>query len=400
MNTSSERSISIGPAACASAASSRGSPSMSSSPLTRTSVPSPSWDVVTSKRGGRNAPTSGSALIAVHDASMSALVNAAYEPRAVPAPSDEARAFHEGLADYAPTPLRPLGSGVWVKDESDRLGLPAFKVLGVSWAVERALRSDPQVRTLVAASAGNHGRAVAHVAARRGLGARIFLPARSVAARREAIAAEGADVVVVDGTYEDAVRLAQRHAEEPGVLELADVGASSPAHWVIDGYATLFAEIGERFDTVLVPVGVGSLGAAAARWGASVGTAVIAVEPDVAACLTAALAAGEPVEIPTPGTAMAGLDCAAVSSAAWDTLRAGIRGTVTVSDADTRAAMRELAAAGMAIGESGAAPLAALHALRSDPACAALRDVVRLDRVLLIATEGPTDPVGYREAVG
>ena len=89
---------------------------------------------------------------------------------------------------------------------------------------------------------------------------------------------------------------------------------------------------------------------------------------------------------------MAGLDCAEVSEAAWPSLLHGIRGTVTVGDAEARAAMRELAAAGLAIGDCGAAPLAALHALRDDPSCAALRDAVALDRVLLIATEGPTDP--------
>jgi diaminopropionate ammonia-lyase len=352
---------------------------------------------------------------------MTAFVNPAYAPGTVPAPAADAWEFHRGLAGYAPTPVRELGDGVFLKDESDRLGLPAFKVLGVSWAVERALRADPDVKTLVAASAGNHGRAVAHVAARRGLHCRIFLPARSVPARREAIEAEGADVVVVDGTYEDACVRAERDAEGPDVVELADVGSSASASAVIDGYATLFNELeavfgddsarglasqggpargpGRGFDTVIVPVGVGSLGAAAARWGAATGTAVVAVEPDVAACLTAALEAGRPVRIDTPGTAMAGLDCAVVSDAAWDTLQAGITGTVTVSDAETRAAMRELAARGLAIGDSGAAPLAALHALRGDPACAALRDAVSLDRVLLIATEGPTDPVGYRETV-
>src|SRR3954469_5445601 len=109
---------------------------------------------------------------------MRAFVNPAYSPAAVAAPSDEALAFHRGLRGYAPTPLRDLGGGVWLKDESDRLGLPAFKVLGVSWAVERVLRSDPDAKTLVAASAGNHGRAVAHVAAGRGLRCRIYLPAR------------------------------------------------------------------------------------------------------------------------------------------------------------------------------------------------------------------------------
>ena len=78
------------------------------------------------------------------------------------------------------------GDGVGVKDESDRLGLPAFKVLGASWAVERALRAHPGVHTLVAASAGNHGRAVAHVAALRGLAAASSCPRARVprAARR------------------------------------------------------------------------------------------------------------------------------------------------------------------------------------------------------------------------
>ena len=120
---------------------------------------------------------------------------------------------------------------------------------------------------------------------------------------------------------------------------------------------------------------------------------MIAVEPDVAACLTESLLAGEPTTVDTPGTAMAGLDCAEVSEAAWPTLLPGIRGTLTVSDEETRGAMRELAARGLAIGDSGASTLAALHKLRSDEE---LRAVVSLDRVLLIATEGPTDPDGYR----
>jgi diaminopropionate ammonia-lyase len=331
---------------------------------------------------------------------MRAFVNPAYAPEAVPAPVEDAWDFHRGLEGYAPTPVHDLGGGAFLKDESGRLGLPAFKVLGVSWAVEKALRADPSVKSLVAASAGNHGRAVARVAARRGLHCRIMLPERAVPARREAIEDEGAEVEVVAGTYEDACLRATRYAEGPYVLELADVGSAASAFDVIDGYATLFREVHGAFDSVLVPIGVGSLGAAAARWGAATGIAVIGVEPGVAACLTAALAAGRPVEIETPGTAMAGMDCAIVSVAAWDVLRAGFTGTVTVSDEETRAAMRELAARGLAIGDCGAAPLAALRALRTDPACAALREAVKLDRVLLIATEGPTDPVGYAAAVG
>jgi diaminopropionate ammonia-lyase len=341
-----------------------------------------------------------------------ALVNAHAEPAAVPPPDNVAAAFHAGLAGYAPTPVRGLPAlaaelglaAVGLKDESDRLGLPAFKVLGASWAVERALREEPDVHTLVAASAGNHGRAVARVAALRGLRARIFLPARSSAARREAIAGEGAEVVVVDGTYEEAVERAAAEGRRPGVLELADVGASGPARWVIDGYSTLFGELAGQgtWDALVVPVGVGSLAAAAARFGAQAGVPVLDAEPAAAACLTASLAAGEPAVVPTPGTSMAGLDCAEVSEAAWPSLRAGITGTVCVTDAEAHAAMRELAGAGLTIGDSGAAPLSALRALITDASCAELREAAGLgprSRVALIATEGATDPVGYAAAL-
>lgn len=311
--------------------------------------------------------------------------------------------FHRRMPGYAPTPVVPLRAlaaslgvgGITAKVETTRLGLPAFKILGASWAIERALREQPDVHTLVAASAGNHGRAVAHEAARRGLTSRVFLPARAARARREAIAGEGAEVIVVDGTYEEAVARAQAEGEQPGALELADVGDSGPAGWVIEGYATLFAEVAEQgsFDLVLVPIGVGSLGAAAARFGAARGVPVVGVEPDTAQCLTASLAAGEPTVVPTPGTSMAGLDCAEVSAAAWPILRDGIRGTVTVPDAEVHHAMRDLAARGLAIGDSGAAPLAALRTLMGDDDAAELRDALALgddSRVLLIATEGLT----------
>jgi diaminopropionate ammonia-lyase len=343
-----------------------------------------------------------------------AVVNGSLSAGDVPSPSLDALAFHRALPGYAPTPvhrldpLDGLGLGaVGMKDESSRLGLPAFKVLGASWAVQRALGAEggEATHTLVAASAGNHGRAVAHVAATRGLACRVFLPARSARARRAAIAGEGAEVVVIDGSYEQAVAAAAAEGARPGVLEVADVGASGPARWVVDGYATLFAELPatDSYDVVVVPVGVGSLAAAAARYGAASGIPVVGVEPAAAACLAASLAAGEPVAIPTPGTSMAGLDCAEVSPAAWPELRAGIAGVVAVRDAEAHAAMAELAARGHAIGDCGAAPLAALRALVTDPACAALRDAVGglggASRVLLIATEGVTDPDAYAEAL-
>jgi diaminopropionate ammonia-lyase len=239
----------------------------------------------------------------------------------------------------------------------------------------------------------------------RGLACRIFVPARASANRRAAIEAEGAELVVVDGDYEQAVRRATEEGDAPNALAIADVGDSGPAHWVIDGYHTLFAEAAAQagFDALLVPAGVGSFAAAAARYGALAGKAVIAVEPDDAACVSASLAAGEPTVVPTPGTRMAGMDCAEVSPAAWPSLRDGITGTVTVSDAEAVAAMRELAALGYAIGDCGAAPLAALRKLVTEPEGTELRAAAGLARpearVLLVATEGVTDPSGYAAVV-
>lgn len=321
---------------------------------------------------------------------MTVVVNHAFDPARVSPPSPEAPEFHRALPDYTPTPLRHLTGGIRVKDETSRFGLPAFKVLGVSWAVERALRERPDVHTLVAASAGNHGRAVARVARRRGLAAKVVLPARTVPARREAIADEHATVLVVDGTYEDAVRTAAELANGPGHLELADVGETGPARWVIDGYATLFAELPPDIDALLVPAGVGSLAAAAARHGAASATRVIAVEPTTAACVTASLRAGAPTAVPTGGTHMAGLNCAEVSPAAWPDLRHGIALSVTVDDQDVHEAMRQLARRGLTVDASGAATVAALAQV--DRATLGHRPVALL-------TEGVTDPAGYARIV-
>ena len=335
---------------------------------------------------------------------MRALVNAAVDRSLVAAASTAAAAFHPTRSPDIGR--RPCAASIrwpasWASGRSrsrtsqTRLGLPAFKILGASWATEVALSERPGVTTLVAASAGNHGRVVARVARLRGLQCRVFLPARSSDARREAIAAEGAEVVVVDGSYEDAVVLAEAASNSAGTRLIADVGEAGTAASVIDGYATLFDEAASQggFDLLLVPVGVGSLAAAAARFGARENVPVIEVEPVTAACLTASLAAGRPTVVPTPGTSMAGLDCAEVSPAAWPSLLHGISGTVTVDDNEVAGAVAELAADGLQIGDSGAAPLAALRRLVTDAACESLRAAVGLDRgtrALLVATEGRT----------
>jgi diaminopropionate ammonia-lyase len=353
-------------------------------------------------------------------ARRSALVNKTIRADRVPVPPGaDVMRFHQRIPSYRPTPLRSLTGiaddlglrAVTMKDESDRFGLPAFKILGATWAVERALRRRPATRMLVAASAGNHGRAVARCAAQRGLTCRIYLPAGTSAERASPILAEGAEVVYIDGGYDQATKAARLGAREPGAALIADfsprAGAASPA-WVIEGYATLFreavAQLTEPVDLVLVPIGVGSLAAAAVRWAVHEGgrARVVGVEPTAAACVTESLRAGRPVTVPTPGTGMTGLDCATPSAVAWPTIRDGLAGTVTVGDLEVHEAMRELAALGLAIGDCGAAPFAALWRLASDNGCRPLRNAVGFAAgatVLCVATEGPTDMAAYRAVV-
>ena len=232
--------------------------------------------------------------------------------------------FHRALPGYAPTPLIDApelavewGVGqVWLKFENDRFGLPAFKYLGVSWAARRLLGDPPYEDglELVAATDGNHGRAVARVARQAGIGATILVPAGTVQARIDAIASEGAVVRVVDGSYDDAVRLSAELADERRLV-LSDTswpGYEQVPAWVIEGYATLFREVDEQGggtpDVAVVPIGVGALAAAAVRHLA--GRARLAgVEPTGAACVLESARAGELTEVPGPhGSIMAGLN--------------------------------------------------------------------------------------------
>ena len=156
---------------------------------------------------------------------MRALVNPSLAPERVAPPGGaEVLAFHRALPGYAPTALRPLpgeaealGLGeLWLKDENGRFGLPAFKITGASWALERLLDARPGVRSIWAASEGNHGRAVARAAAQRGLAARIFLPEATSEARAAAIAGEGAEVVRVAGRLRGRGRRCRRGRPRAG----------------------------------------------------------------------------------------------------------------------------------------------------------------------------------------
>lgn len=340
-------------------------------------------------------------------------------------PSHEAIAFHRGLDGYAPTPLRELpalaeefGVGhVFAKDESARLGLPAFKALGASWAVHRALRDrDPdQPVTVVTATDGNHGRAVARFARLLGHRAEIVIPPGVHPLAVQAIVDEGADVTRVDGSYDDAVAEAARRAVEiDGVLvqDTAWDGYEEIPGWIVEGYATLFAEIDEQLagrglglpSLVLVPAGVGSLlQAALAHYrGDAAGTAVAiaSVEPEAAACIAPSLSAGRPVTIETGVTIMSGLNCGTPSSLAWPYIDKGLDAAIAVSDeADIRAA-HDLARLGVAAGPCGAAGLAAARVALVGAGAEERRHhlQVRPDSVVvLVITEGSdANPVPTR----
>lgn len=317
-----------------------------------------------------------------------------------PAGGPSAREFHRTLTGYEPTPLieapslaSELGVGrVLVKDESARLGLPAFKVLGASWACHRVLQERPGAR-LVTATDGNHGRAVARMAAHFGVPATVFVPDVMRKETAKLIEGEGAEVIRLDVGYDDAVRTAAAFAAESRdralVQDTAWEGYTQVPAWIVDGYRTLLEEVDEQLgaapDLLVVPVGVGSLLEAVVRHHrrpAAPHPSVLSVEPDTAACVLASLHAGVPVAVPTGDTVMAGLNCGTVSATAWPVLRDGLDAAVAVSDADTLRAVADLGALGVSSGPSGAATLAGVRAAASDLHLA--DDTV----VVLLSTEG------------
>jgi diaminopropionate ammonia-lyase len=364
-----------------------------------------------------------------------------------PVPNREPLRFHRRLPGYEETPLvdapglaSALGVGkVFVKDESGRLGLPAFKVLGASWAVYKALEErlgsgefedwqeignlrealEPlRPLSLVAATDGNHGRALAWVARLLGLGARIFVPEDMVAARCEAIAGEGAEVVVVRGTYDEAV---ERSAEEAGEREVVVSDMSWPGYeriplWVIEGYSTMLWEIDDELerrgeagpDLVAVQVGVGAFAAAVTRHFRRPRTSphpkLVSVEPAGADCLLESVEAGRIVSVPGPhDSIMSGLNCGRPSLVAWPSVSRGIDLLVAVDDGPAREAMRLAAESGVVSGETGAAGLGGLLGLLSgERSTEEARRVLGVDgetRVLLFNCEGATDPGAYRRVM-
>lgn len=364
-----------------------------------------------------------------------------------------------GRPDHAPTQLvalpglaSELGIGaLHVKDESARLGLGSFKALGGSWTVARLVAEAaaerlgqkldvsaidvPEVREIAAsmtfacATDGNHGRSVAAAARKVGARAVVFVHEGVSRERIAAIERFGATVHVVPGTYDDAVAEAARRSAAEGWTLLSDTSETDDPDearvpgLVMQGYTALvreaLRELPEPPTHVFVQAGVGGLAAAVAgHLFETLGDRrprVVVVEPARAACVLACAQAGRPIAVPSgEPTVMAMLECYRASGAAWSILAHAADAFMTVEDDDAVAAMRRLArpVAGdpaIVAGESGAAGLAGLLRAAGEPAAhrpadePPLRDALCLDgaaRVLVINTEGATDPGRYRELVG
>ena len=363
------------------------------------------------------------------------------EPLPRPAPIE----YHRTVPGYARTPLYELPrlaerlgvARVLVKDESSRLGLPAFKMLGASWAVAYAVRTnwlpdaegvlspaelgerlqDRAAKRLIAATDGNHGRGVARMAKLMGVGCLIFVPEGLAESRIRAIESEGAEVRIVAGSYDDAIR---RSAEEADAQSLVVSDTSWEGYrdipkQVTNGYSTMFAEVDDALSEagmggpalVAFQAGVGAFAAAGLQHYRASGrpthprTAI--VEPLTANCLFRSAEAGVLTEAPPPHpSTMAGLNCGLPSQLTWPVIRQTADVFIGIDDESAYEAMRALAESGIVAGESGAAALGGLLAV-ADGGSPEQRAAVGLApgaTLLLINTEGATDPVNYARVVG
>ena len=367
----------------------------------------------------------------------------------------KARAFHKSFPQYDRTPLTALehmaeflGLGrLYVKDESYRFGLNAFKVLGGSYAMARfiaketgrdvselpysvltseELKKEFGQATFFTATDGNHGRGVAWAANRLGQRAVVHMPKGTTKTRLENIAREGAQVDIQELNYDDCVRLAAREAAETprGVIvqDTAWEGYEEIPSWIMEGYGTMAMEAGEQLKEagderpthVFVQAGVGSLAGAVVGYFANLYAdnppIFVVVEAQAADCLYQGAKAGDGA-IRTVGgdmeTIMAGLACGEPNTISWDILKNHVKVFISLPDWAAAQGMRMLAApikgdAPITSGESGAAPFGALAAIMTMEEYADLKAAIGLDetsRVLVFSTEGDTDPERYKNIV-
>lgn len=373
--------------------------------------------------------------------------------RTVLEPEDFERAAAEISAweGYEPTPLHRLDAlakaigvdDILYKDEGPRFGLSSFKALGGAYAAERILAREignmlgrkillADVRegrfakeasriTLASATDGNHGRSLAWGARRFGAQCKIFIHAEVSEGRAQAMRDLGADVIRIDGDYDDSLRIVREEASANGWFIVSDTsweGYSDAPRDVMAGYGVMVDEAVSAFDRlstnmppshVFVQGGVGGLAAAVfarlrQKWG-NEAPRMIVVEPELAACLLTSARAGKAVAVSIDEeTVMAGLSCGEPSALAWDIIRQEASDFIAIPDTIVGPAMKLLASPlgndpVIEAGESAVAGLAALIAAMRHPDIATKLGLGAESRVLLFGTEGVTDPVIYRQMI-
>ena len=342
------------------------------------------------------------------------------------APAKEVARFHKSLPNYSVTPLielptiaTELGVGrLFVKDESARMNLSAFKILGASWAVAQALTDganpadiddvkdaiDSENKpTLVAATDGNHGRAVAHMAKRLGLECAIVIPDGVSEQAINNIAGEGAEITIIDGNYDEAVELAKEITSTlDNAIHIQDMswpGYEQIPNWIIEGYTTLCVETDEQLrelgsgpaDLVAAPVGVGAfLHSVLAHYRSQPGRnpVVLSVEAIGAACVLQSLKNGELTSVDTVPTIMAGMNCGTPSSDSWPTHQSGVDAAVALIDDETRLDLKVLADLGVDAGPCGAATLTGVRKALSTQSRRDELGITKDSVIVLFSTEG------------
>jgi len=363
----------------------------------------------------------------------------------------QVKQFHQSFPEYSRTPLRSLDrlaahlgvAGIYVKDESYRFGLNAFKVLGGSYAMAKYLAqrlgkdmdevdylklTSDQVRdelgeiTFVTATDGNHGRGVAWTANRLRQKSVVYMPKGSSLTRLNNIRGEGAEASIIDGNYDDAVRLAADNAANNGWVVVQDTawdGYEEIPVWIMQGYGTMAAEAAEQLGEygidrpthVFCQAGVGSLaGAVQGYFAATLGDRrpkTIIVEPDLADCLYKSVQANDGRPHAVTGdmpTIMAGLACGEPNTISWKILRDYSNAFFSCPDWVAAKGIRVLGNPlpgddRVISGESGAVTAGLLAELLTCPNLAKAKEQLRLNehsQILLFSTEGDTDPEKYR----
>lgn len=339
--------------------------------------------------------------------------------------------FHQSLPKYKPTPLINLPalakvfgvSAISIKDESYRLGLNAFKGLGASYAIAEILKNEPAIKIFCAATDGNHGRAVAWSAKQVGKKAVVFVPKNTTTYRIRAIENEGAEVIQVDGNYDETCALAEATSKKEGwqlVQDTAWEGYEEIPACIMAGYITHFKELENSvhpdtkpgIDIVFLQAGVGSWAAAAIwyycnRYGKYRPKLVI-VEPEASDGILQSFIKGHRTQ-PQGNlqTIMAGLNCGIPSSTAWEIIKDSADAAMKVEDSFAMQAMMLLHTPinndpKIISGESGVGGVAGLIALMTDERYQPLKKDLGINentRILFYSTEGATDPESYEKIV-